>query len=108
MATNNSIKSTFSLPSIEIITLEDDDDEFDENEKENISEQQNCNTQSEDEPQAMVIKFYECPFKSTCPNKYSAKSDVEKHINILHKIPIDTLKTMLKDGIIKITEGTFQ
>ena len=92
---------------IEIITLEDDDDE-DENKEEGEAELQNGHTQSDDEPQAMVIKFYECPFKSTCPHKYQSKNDVEKHIANGHKIPIDVLKDMLDKGHITITEGTFQ
>ena len=54
------------------------------------------------------IKFYKCPFFSTCTNKYSAKIDVEKHLINGHNIPKDTLKTMLEQGLIKILQGTFQ
>ena len=56
----------------------------------------------------MAIKFYKCPFSSTCPNKYPAKIDVEKHLINGHLIPNDVLKKMLEQGVIKIASGTFQ
>ena len=87
--------------------MESDDDDDDITEK-GEAESQSSHAQSDEEPQAMVIKFYECPFKSTCPNKYQAKKDVEKHIINGHKIPEQVLKNMLKEGMIQINEGTFQ
>ena len=72
----------------------------------NISEEiQTINIDEEDEPEAVVFKFFRCPM---CKNyKHPQKSAVEIHIMKSHNITKEMLIMMVQGGMIKIKEEAF-